>query len=492
MIILKNKLDNTDYSFFVVDSHHHIGTDVDGHENSPTGPTGSYAFCRKILNGDGVNPGLQEELEKNEDKYHWSIPDGGKGRIIGYYPIMKKFADCDNRLAEKYSFEETLALDQVVVFPMHDKFRMREGIEYRASNNLIQKWTEMYPHSLRFLGFGRVNPKEDLETAVREMKRFVYRGGLRGVKLHPNSEDFLMDSPNVKRMLREAASLDIPVIFHTTYAHEVKSLYNTVNEIVVEMMNSFEEKLIPRLKVIIGHCTYQSDEVYLALSHPNIYGELSTLNKPKVYLNTIADNVYSGRFFKETLPGLQSESEELTRDKVKEIYKRKLLHMNWTNKVMLGTDYPYMPVNHTIDLIKALLGKDKKLKLKPVEIQNILGGNILRLIPPKYAMVRKSPQQKGVSTTSHRKFVDEIITEKIKVTGWDPILEESHLHPMRRAHSVLTVTDDKKSNTSYLFSSTLLASSLKKGTLQRFEVIKNITDNYAFLDQLSKKSSLGK
>jgi predicted TIM-barrel fold metal-dependent hydrolase len=466
----------------VVDAHHHIGTDVDGHENSPTGPTGSYSYCRKIINGDGVNLGLRAELEKNEKKYDWTLsPDRD---IIDYYPLMQQFELCDETLSDKYGFDETLAMDQIIVFPMHDKFRMKDKVEYRASNKLIQQWTDMYPHSLRFLGFGRVNPKDDLETAVKELKRFVRTGGLRGVKLHPNSEDFLMDSPNVKRILREATLLGVPVIFHTTYAHEVKALYDTVNEIIVEMFHANGNELLPRLKVIIGHCTYQSEDVYLALSHPNIYGELSTLNKPNIYLNVISQNVGIKRFFEETIPELQEKYPDITQEKMNKIYGYNLPYLDWHNKIMLGTDHPYMPVTHTIDLIKALLSKKSKLDVGPKEIQNLLGANILRLVPPKFALSKLIPNSNNIPSNSHREFIQYLVNEKKKVLGLDPILGNTPLLPMKQSDAVVTIMDDSKHKTSFLLTAVKLKSASPKGKESVIETILEIGENDEFLKMI--------
>jgi predicted TIM-barrel fold metal-dependent hydrolase len=468
----------------VVDSHHHIGTDVDGHENSPTGPSGSYSFCRKVLNGDGVNMGLQEELEINSHHYNWSIPkrkDGEDRKIVTYYPLMKRFGECDGSLAEKYSFSETMALDQIVVFPMHDKYRNKESVEYRASNKLIQKWCEIYPHSLRFLGFGRVNPKDDIDEAMNEITRFVTKGGLRGLKLHPNSEDFLMDDPNIERTLLHAAYMGIPVIFHTTYTHEVKGLYDTINRIIVALLKTNKTRLIPQLKVIVGHCTYQSDDVFLALSHPCIYGELSTLNKPELYLPKIANSVDIKRFFGETMPELKKKFPDLTTNRFKIIFNNKLGHQNWTNKIMLGTDYPYMPVTHTIDLVKTLLHRDR-MNMDPMGIQNILGGNILGLVPPKFALATPGINTLEIITNSHRKFVEDLIAKKTKIVAFDPILGNTPIMPMRHTDAIITVLEGGKSYISYLLSSSMVKRKSKKSKLRYFETIRNITDDDVFLE----------
>jgi predicted TIM-barrel fold metal-dependent hydrolase len=63
----------------------------------------------------------------------------------------------------------------------------------------------------RFFGFGSVHPM-DGEAALQEMTRCVAELGLKGFKLHPNTQDFDVGEPGLVDVFRQAAALDVPVL----------------------------------------------------------------------------------------------------------------------------------------------------------------------------------------------------------------------------------------------------------------------------------------
>jgi uncharacterized protein len=63
----------------------------------------------------------------------------------------------------------------------------------------------------RFEGFGSVHP-EDGQDAIDEMKRCVNELGLKGFKLHPNTQQFDCSEPGLVEVMKQAAELDVPVI----------------------------------------------------------------------------------------------------------------------------------------------------------------------------------------------------------------------------------------------------------------------------------------
>ena len=63
----------------------------------------------------------------------------------------------------------------------------------------------------RFVGFGSVHPG-DGSAALEEMDRCVKELGLKGFKLHPNTQEFDCGDPALIEVLKRAAELDVPVI----------------------------------------------------------------------------------------------------------------------------------------------------------------------------------------------------------------------------------------------------------------------------------------
>ncbi len=377
MLVFRNKGDGSIVKFFTVDFHHHIGRDEEGYESTPTEHNGSYDMCRKLLNGDRQDSGLISELADNHDEYSFEPVPGQQ--IAQYHRIMNYFGTGDRRLETTYQFEQTLALDQIVVFPTLDEKRLETDIEYQLCNDQIQMWNEMYPHSLRLIGFGRLNPNQ-FPDCSEELTAIAGRKGLRGLKLHPKSEDFMMRSAPLKSLLRECAKLNLPVIFHTTYGSEVVALEKAANELIVDLFAEGEEKHLPGLKLIAGHCTYTSEDLFKALSHPCIFGELSLLSNPVDYLAKAKKSIDSRRFIGETLPSLTDENENITEEKITGLLGSELKG-TWSRKLLLGSDHPFSPFTKSRDLIAGLLHNDCPAETE--DIENILGINALRLIKPK-------------------------------------------------------------------------------------------------------------
>lgn len=368
MLYLVHRESKKTTGFYIIDSHHHLGEDEDGMEAKPVGANGSYSFCKKVLHGDGSTEGLINRMREGSDDYNWVIPEKN---FVRPHPLIER------TLYKKKDDVDTYAIDQIVVFPMHDIFRERGKIIYGASNNYVENWVNTIPHSRRLIGFGRIDPNEDMTKNLEEIERMVFKGGLKGLKLHPQSDEFNISDNRVKSILKKACELNIPVIFHTSYGSEVQKLHEMCNEILADYFEDDQAYLIRNFRILIGHCTYQSEKVFDALSHPCIYGELSTLNNPSKYFEILRDKVNPGRFFDTTLPFLNDLNSAIDKDVVTDIFGLRSTFFEWHHKVMIGTDNPYMPFVKLVDLLKDLFSKD--LDLDTREIQNILSGNILRI-----------------------------------------------------------------------------------------------------------------
>ena len=78
----------------------------------------------------------------------------------------------------------------------------------RAQNDWLSNICREDP---RFVGFGSVHPG-DGSAALEEMNRCVEELGLKGFKLHPNTQGFDCGDPALVEVLKRAAELDVPVI----------------------------------------------------------------------------------------------------------------------------------------------------------------------------------------------------------------------------------------------------------------------------------------
>ncbi|WXG42175.1 MAG: amidohydrolase family protein [Candidatus Freyarchaeum deiterrae] len=141
----------------------------------------------------------------------------------------------------KQSPEEIVAnmhkvgIDQSVIFPFNE---INPGVSFSLANDYIAAAVKKYPE--RLIGFARLDPNYG-DRAVQELDRAVNKLGLRGVKLHPTSQNFSLDNPYVLRIIKRASELEIPVIFDSG-----KELSPP------EKIGKLAEQ-VPKAKIILGH-----------------------------------------------------------------------------------------------------------------------------------------------------------------------------------------------------------------------------------------------
>ncbi|MGQ9720887.1 MAG: amidohydrolase family protein [Candidatus Jordarchaeum sp.] len=330
------------HRFYIVDAHHHLGADVDGHSNrNPVAPGGTFDFYVKV--------GKQlSKLFSNKPHIFRFSPLGFLNEIVRN---NKKWKDTLNG---------TWVVDQTVVFPFNDEFKWRDEDEGKAiywrSNDNIARWVTRAPYSLRLIGFGRVVPAEG-ELAVNELHRMVETLGLRGLKVHPRSDGWSGEivSIEVKNILVEAAKLNIPVLFDTRGFGQVLDIHE-VTRMARGELQSIDKALVYNLKVILAHIGFHlgHHELFTVLSHPNIYGDTSGVHDAGI-------------------PRLFEEAKEILQPNLGR-------YRNWSEKILFGTDYNYFDVPHAVQFISYVLSKDFPGGTE--DAQRVLGSNLLKLVPP--------------------------------------------------------------------------------------------------------------
>ena len=114
--------------------------------------------------------------------------------------------------------------------------------------------------------FGSVHP--NAENPVAEIQR-IHSLGLHGIKFHPDYQEFLVDDPRLFPLYEEAASLHLPVTFHTGRDPLSPSLIHAPAEKVAKVADLF-----PTLTIIAAHMggmdTPDEAEAFL-LGKPNVY-----------------------------------------------------------------------------------------------------------------------------------------------------------------------------------------------------------------------------
>lgn len=341
------------FQLYIVDSHHHLGREKE-HSNTPNKV---YDFYQMLYS---------EFLKKVEEK-----KDQLKFVPVDVQPAKHPevfFNINDSWIKSKSSW----FVDRTVVFPYNDLYAKKDFPEqpsFRVSNNKIYSWTTRIPHSLRLIGFARVDPtdavkSDDPDMAVKELERAIIELGLRGLKLHPLSQKFVSEitSDFTVKVVERAAELDIPIIFDTRGIEIVRRIYDLVN-IVLEN----RPDLSRNLRVILAHCAFDpaAEFLYEALSHPNIYADVAGMHDRDVPL-----------LFRNAVDLIASPTQK------------------WSEKFLWGTDYTFLTVQ-AIDVLTYMLSDEFEGTL--TDIQRILAGNVIQLVNRPIRVPRKDKiKTKGV------------------------------------------------------------------------------------------------
>lgn len=370
------------YKFYVVDAHHHMGKEK-GHRNSPSGAYDFYAL-------------LWFELQR-------MVKDHLEEGLLLFEPIEVVPPELPFRLFSSRPqwarMNHGWLVDRTIVFPFTDDYSKSESPDvpsFRVSNDKIAGWTTRAPHSSRLIGFGRVDPKDFLSGApdrpVKEIMRAVVELGLRGLKLHPLAQLFVdeIDSDYMRKIMKCAGDLGIPVIMDTRNTRTVLRIQNLVNS----MRESKKYRnALTGLSIILAHCAMSPGDprLYEVLRDPVFFGETSTLHGKDVPI------LFQMARERMDSPGVQ-----------------------WSEKLLFGTDYSFLSVQ-AAELILHLISREFHGTLG--DIQRILGGNALTLAQTPFRTdggIKRQPR-----TVVYEKC-ERAVTEKLEDSilsllsnGWD-------------------------------------------------------------------------
>ncbi|MBY8988215.1 MAG: hypothetical protein KGD61_07150 [Candidatus Lokiarchaeota archaeon] len=359
----KTRIEN----IIVIDSHSHLGEDVDGATMmNPLAPgSGTFDFWGNVqgrLKADWEATGEQSfstTLDGKFAKVSWSFnPYPFTDKLnIALEAIGKRYSDLKEK-SKFYSF-----IDQGVVFPFQDVFRDKHPeARYRASNINVSRFTTRFPFSMKLIGYGRCDPMEG-EKAVKEVGYAREELGLRGLKLHPRSERWIDDikSGKPQDVLIEAASYSLPVIFDTRGRGSILDIAELIKSTRSVLSQQYPD-LLPHFKVIIAHFAQGNigdHEVYNALVQPNTYGDLSMLHGEG-----------AGNFFEDFRSWFKSQN------------KISVDNRDWSEYLLYASDYPYFGDVHAQKLLKYIINKrffDTGGTLN--DVRNIMGLNQIKILP---------------------------------------------------------------------------------------------------------------
>ena len=189
----------------------------------------------------------------------------------------------------------------------------------------------MKSHPEQFIGFASVDPWKG-KAAVLELERSVKELGLRGLKLHPVHQAFFPNDTHFYPLYEKATELGVPVLFHSGFAGAgagtpggsgLKLKYSAPIPYIDDVAADF-----PELTVIMAHPAWPwtDEQIAVALHKANVFLDLSG---------------WLPRFIPETL--------------VRETNTR------LQDKVLFGSDYPYIQPDRWLQGMDALSIRDEVL-----------------------------------------------------------------------------------------------------------------------------------
>ena len=183
--------------------------------------------------------------------------------------------------------------------------------------------------------FAAVHPDTPEPEALLES---LAEQGFKGVKLHPQYQGADIDDPRFVRIVRCAAKLSLPVIFHAGYDPGLPPPWRAAPEAICRLLDQVED--LPGLKLIAAHLGSLDmyDEVEEKLAGRNLWFDTAMLH---------------GRISPEQL--------------------RRVIDKHGWQRILMGSDCPWQSGADAVADVKAL-------GLPPEQEQGILGGNAARLL----------------------------------------------------------------------------------------------------------------
>lgn len=131
----------------------------------------------------------------------------------------------------------------------------------------------------RLIGYARMHPAGG-ERSVAVFEQAVREEGIKGLKLHPVGTMVHPGDPLTVMLVRKAAELGVPVLFHC--GDEEWTLPFQIERLIEQ---------VPEARVILGHMGgyfHTADAIAVAARYPNCYLETSATPDPRVIREAVA------------------------------------------------------------------------------------------------------------------------------------------------------------------------------------------------------------
>jgi len=226
------------------------------------------------------------------------------------------------------SMEEYMKLDGVNVSVNAPVATKKEQVK-----SINKRMVEFNKISKNIIGFGGMHPLfREIGDPAEEIQ-FLAANGIKGIKLHPEYQTFYPDDPAMLGLYEACAKNNIIILFHAGVDFAYPDHTHATPKRLLEVTK------IPGLKLIFAHTgSYQMwEEVLDLLAGKDVYFDTS----------------YSAEIGPEIM--------------------RKIIKKHGAEKMLFGSDFPWMRAKKVIDMLEALgLDEETKEKLYYRNAENLL------------------------------------------------------------------------------------------------------------------------
>lgn len=230
--------------------------------------------------------------------------------------IAKRAIDKLEGIINKSSFTNGTISDTLNCF---DKWGVDKGVllpiaTKPSQQNVINNWS-IEQKSDRIIPFGSIHPNAD--DALEELER-IKSLGLKGIKLHPDYQNFFIDDEKLFPIYEKCAELDLPIVFHSGYDPLSPDIIHAMPE---NSARAF--KAVPNMTMILGH-----------------FGGMNYWDDVEKYIVGLEGNLYLDTAY---IAG-HCKTEQLTR----------IIKNHGADRILFASDCPWHEPTNEIEMIRKL------------------------------------------------------------------------------------------------------------------------------------------
>lgn len=174
---------------------------------------------------------------------------------------MHRFKDMKKAAFQLIRDMEKAGIDRAIVLPDN----------LNNTNEHVKVACGLFPK--RLYGFGMVNPKQTKAKIAKDIDKLMKNKWLKGIKLHPRTQNVNLDAPGVFHIARCIASRNLPLTIDCFPSFKYVDLDEK------KLPNAFDKlaKRNPLTKIIMAHMGGHRimDAYAVARSNPNVFLEVS-------------------------------------------------------------------------------------------------------------------------------------------------------------------------------------------------------------------------